>query len=73
MRLTWAQFVWGVATLVLLCSAWFDLRAQVSRVADGLEGHDRRIGAIEARNSDHGFTREDAAKLRDEIVRAVRR
>lgn len=72
-RMTWAQFVWGVATIALLTGAWFDLRSQVARTLEVLESQDRRIAAIEAREARSGFTDDDARKLRDEIVRALRR
>ena len=72
MRLTFAQAIWGITTLVLLCGAWFDMRSQVHDVVVALGSHELRIAAIEKRNETVGFTKSDAAEMRYEIVQAIK-
>ena len=71
-KLSWGQFAWGLSTLVLVLSAWFDLRTQVKLVAVAVEEHGRRIVAIEARNRNAGFTQQDGEELKQELLKEIK-
>ena len=46
-RLTWPQLTWALAVLVLLLSAWFDLRSQVTVLNSAIHGLEVRVSALE--------------------------
>ncbi len=70
-RLSWAQIAWAVGMIVAILATWGDLRVGMARVETKLDAHAVRIAALEARNEVVGFTKHDAARLREDILDEV--
>lgn len=70
-RLSWAQIAWAIAMIVAVLATWGDLRVSLARVETKMDNQESRISALEARNANAGFTRDDAAKMKDDILSEV--
>ena len=59
LKLSWAQIVWGIATLVAIIGAWYDLRFQNRVVAERLAALEKQTLAATASAEGASTERED--------------
>lgn len=78
-RVSWAQIIWAIALLVGVLGSWADLRIGQARqdemdqyMKGQIQNNNARLGLLELRNAENGFTKADAAELKAELQRQIR-